>query len=335
MMKAVLVGYGGIAQASHVLAYRNLEAQGRIRLTAAYDIDPERFQGKMSINIGSAKEGADESIKFYTDLETMLAEQKPDLVDICLPTPFHANMAIDMLSRGYHVMCEKPMARTYEQAKRMAEAAKKSKGKLMIGQCVRFFPDSQYLKKVIDSGEFGKPLSAVFRRLSGPPTWGWDNWYMDHTRSGGCAFDMHIHDVDIIRYLFGEPRFVSCITQDVYSGDDIVHSRFDFDGLSVLAIGDWSAKGIDFSADFQVAFEKATITSKNCSVTVYPREGDSFSPELSNVDGVTGELSYFLDTIATGAENTQNPPSSAAQTVHLVEMLLESAKDSGKIVLCK
>lgn len=328
MIKAALIGFGGIAQGAHLPAYQRLEEEGRVKLVAACDIAPERFEKKVDINIGKAV-SASEDMKTFTDLEEMLGACEIDLVDICLPTHLHADMAIAMLEREYNVISEKPMARTYEDTKRMLKAAKKADGKLMIGQCLRFFPEYVCLKDAVERQTFGKVISARFSRVSNPPVWGSDNWFMDVDKSGGCLLDMHIHDIDMARWLFGEPKSVSCDISDVYSGKDIVYSRLNYDGFSVQALGDWSLEGANFEYGYVAAFEKATLICQGGKVMVYPRDGAAYEAELISGTGVYGELSYFLDVIEGKYENITNPPASASKTVSLIETLEESSRNGG------
>lgn len=330
MLKAVMIGFGGIAQGVHMPAYRYLQEKGKVQLTGVCDIDPQRFTQKIEINIAGGEENAAAEVHQYTDLETMLAAEKPDMVDICLPTPFHAPTAVEMLKRGYHVLSEKPMARTYEGCLDMIHAAREADRKLMIGQCLRFFPEYSFLKNAVESGEFGKPLSAAFRRQSAPPKWAWENWYMNTEMSGGCIMDLHIHDIDMIRYLFGEPEAVSCCSQDIDSHFDVVYSQLYYPGMPVTAIGDWSQTGANFAADYRVAFEKATVICDG-GLTVYPRDGGApWHPELHGLDGYTAEIEFFVDSILEGKTNIKNPPESAAATIHLVETLRQSAMAGGE-----
>lgn len=212
----------------------------------------------------------------------------------------------------------------------MIRAARESDRRLMIGQCLRFFPDYSFLKNAVDSGSFGKPLAAAFRRQSAPPKWAWENWYMNPELSGGCLMDMHIHDLDMIRYLFGEPQTVSCRSQDIDSRFDVVYSQLDYPELPVTAIGDWSQTGTNFAADFRVAFETATLIGENGGVMVYPRSGEPYRAELNGPDGYTGEIEFFVDTIASQEKNIKNPPESAATTIRLIETLRESALAGGE-----
>ncbi len=335
MVKSVLIGFGGIAQA-HRSGYSKLADEGKIKLVAAYDICPERFEGKIEINLGKAEVGENESIKFYTNLEEMLNTEKPDMVDICIPSYLHADMAIYMLRRGYHVLSEKPMSLDFENCQRMLDAAKDAKGQLMIGQCLRFYPQYQFLKECIDSGRYGKVLSAFFHRLSAPPVWGWENWFMDYSKAGGCITDLHIHDIDMVRYLFGEPDAVSCRAAHSITKYDSVQTSLFYGDTPITAVGDWTLAQYKFNAGYRVDFEGATVAFENGKVKVYPKDETApFSPDIENVDGITAELRYFADIIEEGKENTENPPASAAMTVKLIETMKKSADEGGKITVFK
>ncbi|MBS7262216.1 MAG: Gfo/Idh/MocA family oxidoreductase [Eubacteriales bacterium] len=333
MLKAVLIGCGGIAKGAHIPAYRRLEKKGKVRLCGAFDAEPGAFIGETVTNVSSGRAEKGGDLRVYTDMETMLAAEKPDLADICVPTPFHADYAADMLRRGLHVLCEKPMARTAADCERLVETAARSRGRLMIGQCLRFFPAYDYVKQALEDGRFGAVRTAEFRRLSPPPLWGWKNWFLDEAMSGGALLDLHIHDVDMARYLFGEPRAVSCVTSGFRTGSDSVISRLDYPGLNALAIADWNCDGMPFKADFRIGFEKATVVLDG-DLTVYPRTGEAaFRPPLAETDGYTAEIEYFVDGIAGGEPNLKNPPESAAATVRLIETLKRSAERGGETML--
>ena len=194
MLKAAILGYGGIAQ-SHRLGYERLEKENApVRLAALCDIDPSRFENDAARRYAC-----------YTDLETMLREEKPDIVDICLPTYLHMTYALQLLERGIHVQCEKPMGRTTAECERLLAAAEKGGAKLMIGMCLRFEPLYLPLKEMVDIGRYGRVLTARFDRVGTLPVTGFENWYWNYEKSGGAALDLHIHDVDMIQWLFGKP----------------------------------------------------------------------------------------------------------------------------------
>ena len=214
-IKVALIGFGGIAK-SHKKGYDLLsKEQAGIKLVAICDVNPEQFKKlDSSINLGSEGTITLEDIHTYTDMETLLANEEFDMADICLPSYLHKEYTVRLLRAGKHVLCEKPMALNSEDCEEMIRVAKECDRQLMIGQCLRFEPSYLFLKECIDDGRFGKLKSLFMDRLSGQPMWGFENWFSDTEKSGGCIMDMHIHDVDMARFLLGEPKAVSCIAYD-------------------------------------------------------------------------------------------------------------------------
>ena len=332
MLNAALIGFGGIAK-SHRRAFKQLEDLGRARLVCAYDINPEAFAKNVTINNETADDILGENITFYNDLDEMLKNEKIDIVDICIPSYRHKDMACEMLRRGYHVLCEKPMSLSYSACLEMLDAAKSAGKELMIGQCLRFYPAFDYIKEIIDTKKYGEVLAGFFSRLSPPPVWGWENWFMNPERSGGCITDLHIHDVDIIRYLFGEPEAVSCRAATSISAYDVVHSSLFYGKTPITAIADWTLAGVPFKAECRIDFEGATITFNSSEVTVYPKDGtEQFVAPAPKLSGQFGELSYLIDVIEGKIENKKNRPESAAASVKLVELLKASADRGGEIL---
>lgn len=333
MLKAGLIGYGGISK-SHRMAYKKLEALGKVKLVCAYDIDPTAFDRKIEINIDSGTETVQEDYRFYTSLDEMLSSEELDFVDVCAPSFVHRELSCKLLRKGYHVLCEKPMALSYADCREMILAAKENNKELMIGQCLRFFPEVDYIKDAIADLRFGKPIGAFFSRLSAPPIWGWDNWFMDPSRSGGCVTDLHIHDVDLVRYLFGEPEAISCRASTSICKHDTVHTTFHYGSIPITAIGDWTLTGIKFNASARFDFEQATVTlAYDHTLTVYPKNGDEpYTLQFEKISGQFGEISYFCDVIEGKIQNTKNTPESAARTVQTVEILRESADRAGSII---
>lgn len=327
MLKAAIIGFGGIAKA-HRAGYADLEKRGIAKLVAAFDIDPLAFDRKITINIDSETKPLEEHINFYKDLEELLAKEEIDFFDICVPTYVHAEYAVKLLRLGYHVLSEKPMALTYGDCERMVEAAKESGRQLMIGQCLRFDPSYEFLKEAMEDGRFGKVEAAFFQRVSSRPVWGYQNWFMDPSLSGGCLTDLHIHDVDIVRYLFGEPDAVSCRVNSPETLET-VFSTFFCGNTPISAIGDWSHTGVPFSATYRVNFEKATVV-KDGALTVYPKDGgEKYEVSLPPVSCYGEEIAYFCRVVEGSGQNEKNPPESAALSLRLVEHLRESVVAGG------
>jgi predicted dehydrogenase len=216
----------------------------------------------------------------------------------------------------------------------MTEAAASSKGKLMVGQCMRFRTEYLYLRDLINNNTYGGVVSAYFSRLANPPVWAWENWFMDPARSGGCMLDMHIHDVDMVRFLFGDPQQVSCLSRDRQSKYDSNCTRFIYgDGKIVIAVGDWShPAGFSFRQGYRVAFEGATVVYDGVSGTVTLYEGNSQPTQpVTPDDGMAEEIRYFINVI-NGMENDRNTPEDSAGTVRLIDKMRESADANGEPV---
>ncbi len=334
-IKVALVGFGGMAR-SHNAAYQALTASGYpIKLVAVCDCDREKFLGDMQINIRTQVIKLPDDIHIYYDVEDLIKNEDFDMADICLPSYLHKEYTIKLLRAGKHVMCEKPMALCGEDCEEMIAVAKEMDRKLMIAQCLRFEPSYLYLKECVEKGTFGKIKNLFMDRLSAFPKWGWQNWFGCTEKSGGCIMDMHIHDVDMARFLFGEPEAVSAVAYDDVVRWIVTNTRLMYKDLTVVINGSWDeAPGVPFTETFRARFEKASvIQDASGKVTVYPVDGEAFVPELLNQDRIAEEIRYLADTIFDAQKvNLTNPPESACATVKLVERLRESAAQNGAIV---
>ena len=267
-------------------------------------------------------------INLYTSVDEMLAKEDLDAVDICLPSYMHADMAIKCLEKGLHVMSEKPMALSTADCDRMMSAAKKADRKLMIGLCLRFEPMYLVLKDMIDSKKFGEVHNVYFERLGGMPT-GWERWYHDPEKSGGIEFDLHIHDLDMTRFLFGEPKWVS----SVKNGYKNINTRFGYAGFSAMTVDDWSGSNtFKFKMGYRVAFDDATVVMDNGVVTVFPNVGEAYTVEYGKQDRMAEELRYLCLQITDGIENTVNSLESTKADITLTEKVRESYLNNGKVI---
>lgn len=334
MIKVGILGYGGIAR-SHRNAYEMLAEKGApVELVALCDINPAQFTNLVTINQGGADTGIRKEYHTYTSLDDMLANEQLDTVDICLPTFLHCEYAVKLLKLGYNVQCEKPMGLDEAECKQILAAEQESGKKLMIGMCLRFDGAYTALKAIIDDGRYGKVNSAHFDRLGSLPGWGsFEGWYRDPARSGGVAMDLHIHDVDMIRFLFGEPKAVSSIATNCKVHSTTIASHFYYDDVLVSAIADWGrAATAQFEARYRVNFDHATVVCEHGVITVYPEEGEPFPLDFDNYEHMATEIEYFARVTLGELENTVNTPASAAATVRLVRKTMESADLGGQIL---
>ncbi len=328
-MKICVLGYGMIAR-SHVSGYlKTMRAGSEDKLVGVCDIRAERREALKDQLANFADVSGD--VHSYADYNEMLEKEAPDIVDICLPTYMHRDFTVELLERGYHVQCEKPMALNAAECDDMIRAAEKSGKTLMIGMTLRFEALYLELKKMIDDGRYGKLKSIHFERLSDFPVWGYENWFGDIKRSGGVALDLHIHDVDMIRFLFGEPEAVSAVAVGNHNCDCItIESRFHYKDKIVSAIGDWGrAEGTPFAMYYYANFEKATVLSDTKGNITVCADGEVTPYEYERPDRMQMEEQY-MEAVVKGASNDINPLPSAKRDVEIVQILMESAKREGE-----
>lgn len=336
-MKMGLIGIGFMGR-GHLDQYLQLQKEGSdIELVAIADIDPEKFQGKfVKGNLGDLGASKYDFSQFrcYTSAEEMLEKEELDAVDIVLPTYLHAKYAIKAMEAGADVLCEKPMARNLEECDAMIEASKRTGCKLMIGQCLRFMGHYEVLKRFVDNGELGKPVFFSLFRGGGTPQWSYQDWEKDEALSGGCLLDQHVHDVDMLNWLFGVPTEVSSMGRNVCpgAGFDAVSTHYRYDGMIAHASDDWAMNGKDmpFSMWYRANFEKGTVVFENGVTKVYPVDGDCYV-----VDDGTGpnayyrEICHFAHELRSGNADARVDLDSIRKTIAIAEAEHQSAVDCG------
>lgn len=139
----------------------------------------------------------------YDSWDALMANEAPDVIDVCVPTYLHRGCVELAAKAGKHVICEKPMARTLADARAMLAACKEAGVKLFPAQVVRFFPEWERARQLLEQGAVGRPGVIRTTRAGGFPT-AWQDWYACYTRSGGVIMDLIIHDFDWLRSAFGE-----------------------------------------------------------------------------------------------------------------------------------
>ena len=199
-LKVAIIGCGGIAKGKHLPSLAKLE---QVELVAFCDIIVERAEQ-------AAEKYGVAGAKVYEDYQELLQDKSIQVVHVCTPNDSHANISIAALEAGKHVMCEKPMAKTAADARRMVEAAERTGNKLTIGYNNRFRTDSMYLKQMCDAGELGDiyyaKAHAIRRRAV--PTWG---VFLDgEKQGGGPLIDIGTHALDLTLWLMNnyEPKAV-------------------------------------------------------------------------------------------------------------------------------
>ncbi|WP_169084905.1 Gfo/Idh/MocA family protein [Paenibacillus sp. PL91] len=334
MLKVGLIGFGFMGR-MHFDNYVRLAAEGApLQLVAICDLLIEELkEGKASGNIATEQDVYDLTpYNLYDNIAAMLENEELDVVDITLPTYLHADLACSLLERGLHVLCEKPVASSSEDGWRMANTAKRTGKTLMIGQCLRFWPAYEYLKASVEDKRFGAVTSGYFFRGSGAPK----GWFLEGDKSGGCLLDMHIHDADMVHWLFGKPEKVSTIARNVIpgSGYDVVSTNYIYpDGKVLNAQADWTLEGdFGFAMTYRVNFEGGNIVFENGQVKVNPNKEPGFIAELSEDMGYYRQIKYFIESVEAGTPVSICLPESAVGTLEIIEAEMRSADEGGTLI---
>lgn len=337
MKKYAIIGFGGLGK-MHLSNMVKLEKErGDFKLAAICGTTLEEATKSVQINLGTVdlSDVDFSSCNFYQDYKEMINKEKLDFVLSVLPTYLHEEVAIYCLEHGVNVLSEKPMALTLESCERMLKAADKSGKELMIGQCLRFNPIFKKIKEYVDTECFGKVYRAEFTRLSQTPLWTWQNWILDPTQSGGCILDMHVHDVDLINWLFGLPNSLRSTITERKVKQESVFTQYFYDDFFVTAQADWSMpQTFPFTARCRINFEHAVVTVEDNKLMVY-EDRESYSPEISAESDLVEEERAFLELVIDKKTCDITSAQSVYNSVMLALTEVESAKQNKVISIKK
>jgi predicted dehydrogenase len=253
----------------------------------------------IDIDIDKAKRaGIEHACDATDDYREILNDDRIHVVHLCTPHYLHAEMTVDLLRAGKHVLTEKPMAADLPSAIRMLEAAEQSSGQLGVVFQNRYNDTSVYIKKTIDSGDLGKLLC-----MKGVVTWHrTESYYKDSnwrgrwsTEGGGVLINQTIHTLDLLQWYGGEIRSVKGnISTDVLDGvievEDTAHACIDFtNNVRGLFYGT-NAYLKDSPVELELVFEEGTLNLRRdylylwkdgkeslvCEPTLSPTKGKSY-----------------------------------------------------------
>lgn len=320
MLKVGLIGCGFMG-GMHAACFNAIE---NAQIVAVADVRCEKAE-----KIAKGKD-----IRIFSTGMELIENADVDVIDICLPTYLHTEHAVAAMKKVKNVFIEKPVCMSTEEGELLLKTEKETGAKVQVGQVIRLWDEYVWLKTQADKKVFGEIKSASFRRLSPKPDWSWDDWLHDVERSGSMALDLHIHDIDFMRYLMGEPEsFISKEARNSDGAIEHIFTTFTYPNSTVTVEGCWSYPAdFPFTADFIVEFEKATIVNNANGLYVYSIDGgcekiepaSSFESDnktdgnISSLGGYYNELKYFVDKVSAGEVPTVAPLSEGIKSVELV-----------------
>ncbi len=349
-MKIAVIGCGNIANNAHIPAYmKNPEAE----IVYFCDILPERAEAAVE------KYGCGKAV---VDYKEVLADPQVEAVSVCTPNNVHAQIAIDALRAGKNVLCEKPAARTYEEALEMQKVQHETGKVLNIGVVNRFNDSVNRIRDYINEGKLGEIYHVYisFRAHRSIPGLG-GAFTTKAIAGGGALIDWGVHFLDIVMYCCGDPKPLTVtgetfcklgkdmenyVYTDMWAGPPKYDGVYDVDdsvaGLvrttgPVLTINGAWAQNIGESEMFiDFIGTKAGIRLQyGKEFTVYTTENNalvSYTPEFTMRNHFENEINAFVDCIKTG-KKLPSHIDTAIITAQMMQALYDSAEQHREIVL--
>ncbi|WP_077298911.1 Gfo/Idh/MocA family protein [Virgibacillus pantothenticus] len=322
-VKLGFIGVGGIAQSRHIPSFEVLK--GKVEMVGVHDVNEKRAQEV------AKRFGIPHVYSQYDDLFPNV-----DAVVICTPNKFHHEIAISALEANVHVLCEKPMAITYEKAQQMLQAAQKADRLLAIAYQYRFTEVAQLAKQAVLQNELGEPLVTRIQAMRRRKVPGWGVFTNRELQGGGSLIDYGCHFLDLAIWLLGNPKpievmgraynHVSKIPHQINDWGPLDHESFDVD--------DHVSGYITFEKDISLLFECSwaanikedvkhlSISGAHGGLSVFPFE--LYQPKLGSLMNSISEAK--ADLITAGRQQAENFINSCLGTEELIVKPEEALK---------
>ncbi|BBH24562.1 oxidoreductase [Paenibacillus baekrokdamisoli] len=257
-LKVAVIGAGSISD-EHLKSYQN---HPDVEIYAVCDLNEERAKRK------GAQYGAS---KIYVSYQELLADKEIDAVSVCTWNLSHAEISIAALDAGKHVLVEKPLCKTVEQALLMQDAVKRSGKLLQVGFVRRYDANVQMLRSFSEKGDFGEiyyAKASSIRRLGNP-----GGWFADVERSGGGPLiDIGVHMIDLCWYMMGRPK-VKSVSGNTYRK---LGNRAHIQNLSYYKAADWdpNLNTVEDLANALIRFENGASLFVDVSFSLHIKEDE-------------------------------------------------------------
>lgn len=300
-MKISVIGLGSMGK-NHVRVYKALGV-----LSSVCDIDPD-----VSRSIGKANE-----VEWFSSIDKLLST-KPDAVSIAVPTPFHFAVALKCLQNGCHILLEKPITNTAEEAEQLINLAKEKNLVFAVGYLERYNPAFLYLQDLIKDNKLGSLTSVNIKRVGGIPR-----------SADNIIVDLMTHDFNLLTALF--PNSPSKVHVHFSGRNDIVDSAqvlLDFEYASATCESNWISP-------IKIRTIQVTGTMGYCEVNLMKQQVSNFTSDSVftknfNEEPLRNEIIRFLGAIKTGDISVLVTGENALETLRITEKAI-GEKHEGSI----
>ncbi len=330
MIKVGVIG-AGFAGSFHARGYARLPG---VQVAIIADQDGSK----------AAALAADVGARAETDADAILHDPSIDIVDVALPTPLHPPIAIRAFEAKKHVVIEKPLALSVQEADAIIRASRASGKYLMVAHVLRFWPEYVAIRQVLQSGRLGQPRIATAYRLSNMPQWA--TWFRDPAKTGGSVLDLHVHDLDLMNWLFGQPRQVRAIgARGATGGWDHVITQVTFDTLSAsVEASNLMPLDFPFSAGLRIVCDRGVVEYQFRAggasfetgqpehyCLVHEAQKPSQPVAFEQTDAFEAEIAYFVSCVERGTPPDVVTPADARLAVKTA-LAARASLDTGEIV---
>lgn len=287
-----LIGGGGIANA-HIRGY--LAHTLKIHITAVAD----------AVQVTVEQRAAELNATAYTDYHELITDPNVDAVDICLPHHLHKDAIVAAARAGKHILCEKPLCLTPDEAREVQAAVAESGVTLMSAHNQLFLPAVAKAKELLDSGAIGtvyevRTTDSFFNDFD-PKNMGWRA--SAKTSGGGELIDTGYHPTYLMLHLAGgAPVEVTAMLSThrlkFMEGEDSAQVLIRFDnGVVGHLVTSWAYAPTPITERFSAVGELGSISSDGTSLTLTPRVGDGETFKFEPVETFTAEIGHFADSL--------------------------------------
>ena len=292
--------------------------------------------------------------KFYKNFSDMLKDPEIEAVDVCTPNYLHVPMMIDALKAGKHVVCEKPMSISGDEADKVTAVAKETGKTILLAFCYRFRDDLMWMKKKIEEGAIGNIIwsKASMIRQAGIP--GWGSWFTTKEFSGGgTVADCGVHIIDVTHWLGGlkKVKSVSAYTNNCWGVNklctstwghpDFENGKFDVedflagqlryeDGTIMSFENSWACQTDDTAHSVIVGDKGGFIWDlyKPETVKMFTRDGNTqliTTPKIQCPHGHKNELEHFLKCVDEGKQ-CSTTVADGVEMMRIIDAIYKSAE---------
>lgn len=326
---------GGFISNIHAQCYKNLG----VKIEAMADISEDvRKDFAIKYNCKTYK-SAEEMLKDISD--------NIDIVDICAPTYLHEELILLALKYNKHVICEKPLSINIDFVENIIDKFENNNRYLMTAQVLRFWTEYVKIKEWIEEGVFGDIKLVSAMRLAQHPK---SEWFYNPKKSGGGIFELHIHDIDFLCYLFGDVKEVYANgSKDENESWDFINSSIKFkNGISASAQGIFGiTDNYPFTANMKVIGDKAMAEyslsagvnlgsdgKQSNSLILYRKGKEPIIENIKTKDAYELELEYFINCVKNNKKPEIVDLDSIRKTIETITCLVKSL-ESGEIIRLK